>query len=105
MAGQWRTKQPTLPFETLRDRGSHEEPIVVEDFVHEEEGEISEDGNNDNDDDDDNYSDEDNDGNGDNDNGNGDNDDYDEGRKVVVVEEEEEEDGDGAEGGDCPVDA
>jgi len=96
VAGQWRTKQPTLPFETLRDRGSHEEPIVVEDFVHEEEGEISEDGNNDNDDDDD-YSDEDNDGNGDND-------DYDEGRKVVVVVEEEE-DGDGAEGGDCPVDA
>ena len=87
MAGQWRTKQPTLPFETLKDQGSHQEPIIVEDFVREEEGEISEEDDNGND---------------------GDEDDDDEDNredKEDKEDEDEDEERDDVEGGDGPANA
>ena len=37
-ARQVRTKQSLLLSESLRDHGSHQQPIVVEDFVREDEG-------------------------------------------------------------------
>ena len=39
VGGQWRIKQVAPPPRSLRDHGSHQQPIVVEDFVCEEEGE------------------------------------------------------------------